>query len=211
MKKLDDNHTELQRRREFPDWEKLYVEQEVESMPWFHPSLDADLGKAMEKLDLDSGSFLDLGTGPGTQAIALAERGFRVTGTDISETAVRKARALASEKGLDLEFKRDDILSTGLKKKFDNIFDRGCFHVLEPGKRGDYVKTASELLEPGGYLFLKTFSSEETMEGGPYRFTPEEIREMFGRRFEVLSIDKSKFYGTLESQPKALFSVLRKK
>lgn len=211
MKRLEDNHNELQRRREFPDWEKMYVEQAVETMPWFHPELDSDLERALERLAIDSGSFLDLGTGPGTQAIALAERGFRVTGTDISKTAVRKAAALTAEKGLDLVFKVDDILSTGLKKKFDNIFDRGCFHVLDPEKRGDYVRIAAELLEPGGYLFLKTFSVEELMEGGPYRFTPDDIRDIFSRRFEVVSIEESVFRGTLSEFPKAIFSVLRKK
>lgn len=211
MKRLEDNHNELQRRREFPDWEKMYVEQAVETMPWFHPELDSDLERALDKLAIDSGSFLDLGTGPGTQAIALAERGFRVTGTDISETAIRKATALIAEKGLDLVFKVDDILSTGLNKKFDNIFDRGCFHVLDPEKRGDYVRIAAELLEPGGHLFLKTFSVEELMEGGPYRFTPDDIRDIFSRRFEVVSIEESVFRGTLSEFPKAIFSILRKK
>lgn len=211
MKRLEDNHNELQRRREFPDWEKMYVEQAVETMPWFHPELDSDLERALDRLAIDSGSFLDLGTGPGTQAIALAERGFRVTGTDISETAVMKATALVAEKGLDLVFKVDDILSTGLNKKFDNIFDRGCFHVLDPEKRGDYVRIAAELLEPGGHLFLKTFSVEELMEGGPYRFTPDDIRDIFSRRFEVVSIEGSVFRGTLPEYPKALFSILRKK
>lgn len=211
VKRLEDNRRELQRRREFPNWEKLYVEQAVETMPWFHPELDSDLEGALEKLSIDTGSFLDLGTGPGTQAMALAERGFRVTGTDISETAVRKAEAAAAEKGLDLVFMADDILSTGLKKKFDNVFDRGCFHVLDPEKRGEYARLVAELLEPGGYLFLKTFSIEETMEGGPYRFTPEEIREVFSKRFEVVSIEKSIFRGTLAEFPKALFSILRKK
>lgn len=211
MKKLEDNHREMQRRREFPDWEELYVGQSVETMPWFHPELDSDLKSALEKYAIDSGSFLDLGTGPGTQALALAELGFRVTGTDISATAVRKASAMAAEKKLDLEFMADDILKTKLKKKFDNIFDRGCFHVLEPEKRSEYVRLAAELLEPGGYLFLKTFSVEELMEGGPYRFTPEDIRELFSRRFEVVSIENSVFRGTLSEFPKALFSVLRKK
>jgi SAM-dependent methyltransferase len=211
VKRLEYNHNELQRRREFPDWEKMYVEQAVETMPWFHPELDADLESALDRFSIDSGSFLDLGTGPGTQAIALAERGFRVTGTDISKTAVRKAAALTAERGLDLVFKADDILKTGLNKKFDNILDRGCFHVLDPDKRGDYVKIAAGLLEPGGYLFLKTFSVEELMEGGPYRFTPDDIRGLFSRRFEVVSIEESVFRGTLAEFPKALFCVLRKK
>src|SRR6266508_2149245 len=67
--------------------EELYQQQEVESMPWFNPELDYDLEKALDELGLRSGSALDLGTGPGTQAIHLARRGFTVTATDISEVS----------------------------------------------------------------------------------------------------------------------------
>jgi len=89
-------------QRQFPDWEKLYQDQNVESMPWFNPDLDPDLDQALTKLNLHTGTALDLGTGPGTQAMALAARGFKVTGTDISSTAIEKAQAVAKEKGLDI-------------------------------------------------------------------------------------------------------------
>src|SRR4028118_971518 len=95
-------------QREFPDWEQLYQDKNVESMPWFNPDLDPDLGQALTKLNLHAGTALDLGTGPGTQAIALAERGFQVTATDLSDTAVRQAIDKAKEKGLDISFKQDD-------------------------------------------------------------------------------------------------------
>jgi methylase of polypeptide subunit release factors len=52
-------------------------------MPWFNPELDDDLKQALDELGLRSESTLDLGTGPGTQAIQLARSGFEVTATDI--------------------------------------------------------------------------------------------------------------------------------
>lgn len=61
-----------------------------------------------------------------------------------------------------------------------------------------------------GYLFLKCFSHLETREGGPYRFTPEQIREVFGDRFQVISIEETAYQGTLEPPPKALFCILQK-
>jgi SAM-dependent methyltransferase len=73
---------------------ELYKQQEVESLPWFNPELDDDLEKALDELGLRSGSALDLGTGPGTQAIHLARRGFAVTATDISEAAIHLASEL---------------------------------------------------------------------------------------------------------------------
>jgi 2-polyprenyl-3-methyl-5-hydroxy-6-metoxy-1,4-benzoquinol methylase len=76
-------------KHEFPHWEDLYREQEIESLPWFNPELDDDLEKALGEFGLRGGSALDLGTGPGTQAIHLARLGFAVTATDISEAAIR--------------------------------------------------------------------------------------------------------------------------
>src|SRR5437764_12139188 len=106
-------------QREFPQWEQLYQEQKVESMPWFNPELDNDLAMALDKLGLHSGSILDLGTGPGTQAMQLARRGFDVTATDISETAISLAQKKAKEQGLEIVWKRDDILYTHTDRQLD--------------------------------------------------------------------------------------------
>src|SRR5262249_37093056 len=167
-------------KREFPHWEELYQRQEVESMPWFNPELDEDLKNALDEVGLRGGSALDLGAGPGTQAIHLARRGFAGTATDISEAAIRPAWGKARKEGLEITWEQDDILDTRLDRQFDLIFDRGCFHVIEPERREDYVRIVSGLLKTGGYLFLKCFSSLQPGEQGPYRFTPEQIRGIFG-------------------------------
>src|ERR671921_1665967 len=79
-------------KRAFPDWETLYKNQKVESMPWYNENLDADLEEELERRKIIQGKILDLGTGPGTQAIKLHERGLSVTATDLSETAIKKAK-----------------------------------------------------------------------------------------------------------------------
>jgi cyclopropane fatty-acyl-phospholipid synthase-like methyltransferase len=195
--------------RELPHWEELYQHQEIESMPWFNPELDDDLENALDELGLRSGSALDLGTGPGTQAIHLACRGFAVTATDISEAAIRLASEKARKQGLEIIWVQDDILDTRLDQQFDLIFDRGLFHVLAPERRGDYVRIVSGLLKTGGYLFLKCFSHLQPGEQGPYRFTPEQIREIFGGQLNVLSIKETVYQGTLDPLPRALFCVMR--
>jgi cyclopropane fatty-acyl-phospholipid synthase-like methyltransferase len=199
-----------QREFQFPDWEQLYQEKPVESMPWFNPNLDSDLDQALTKLNIQSGTALDLGTGPGTQAIALAERGFNVTATDLSATAIEKAQAIAQQKGLDISWKQDDILNTQLDQTFDFVLDRGCFHVFPPERRQDYLRVVERLIKPNGYLFLKCFSQLETREEGPYRFTPEEIKEIFSNRFNVISVEETVYQGTLEQFPRALFCILKK-
>jgi len=195
-------------KREFPRWEELYQQQEVESMPWFNPELDEDLENALDELGLRGGSALDLGTGPGTQAIHLARRGFAVTATDISEAAIRLASEKSRKQGLEITWAQDDILDTRLDQQFDLIFDRGLFHVLEPERRGDYVRLVSGLLKTGGYLFLKCFSQLQPGERGPYRFTPEQIRQIFDSRLSVLSIKETVYQGTLDPLPRALFCTM---
>lgn len=196
--------------REFPNWEQLYQEKQVETMPWFNPEIDPDLDRALTKLNLQAGTALDIGTGPGTQAMALAQRGFKVTGTDLSAAAVSKAEDKAKEKGLDIIWKQDDILNSKLEEKFDFVFDRGCFHVLPPEQRQDYVLVVDRLIKANGYLFLKCFSHKETREAGPYRFTQEEIKEIFSSKFKVCDVQETVYHGTLEQLPLALFCILQK-
>lgn len=193
-----------------PDWETLYREQDVEKMPWFTPELDPDFAGALKGLKIRSGRVLDLGTGPGTQAIALAGLGFDVVASDISESAVRKAEIRAKTKGAAIRFVKDDILATGLQGPFDIIFDRGIFHVFAPEKRNLYVQNVSGLLKKGGYLILKCFSDKEPSGEGPYRISGEEIRRSFTPVFRVLTIRASFFKGVRQPNPHALFCLLQK-
>jgi 2-polyprenyl-3-methyl-5-hydroxy-6-metoxy-1,4-benzoquinol methylase len=95
----------LDSTKDFPDWETLYKSQRVETMPWYNENFDSDLEKELgeRKITNNYYKFLDLGTGPATQAIWLAKRGFNVTGSDLSEAAVNRARKIyAKEKNVNL-------------------------------------------------------------------------------------------------------------
>lgn len=192
----------------FPDWDALY-RQDVKTMPWYNEKLDADLEKEIKQRKITKGRFLDLGTGPGTQAIQLAKMGFDVTGTDLSENAIKKARKLDGK----INFMVDDILDSRLgKNSFDYILDRGCFHVLSNDKWNQYCKKIHYLLEENGLFFLKCFSiKEKKLDYGPYRFSEQDIRNIFSKDFEIESIIDIVYQGTLPFFPKALFTVMSKK
>lgn len=200
----------MHKEREFPNWEQLYQDKEVESMPWFSPDLDPDLAQALTRLNLSSGTVLDLGTGPGTQAIALAKRGFQVTATDLSDAAVKQAANKAKAEGLNIAFQQDDILNSQLDQQFDFVWDRGCFHVFPSERRQDYVQVVDRLIKSKGYLFLKCFSHLQPGEEGPYRFTPEDIGQIFSNYFKVYAIEETVYQGTLDPLPQALFCILQK-
>ncbi len=189
------------------NWDAIYKNSEVEQLPWYYKELDHDLKKELDVRNLKSGTFWDLGTGPGTQAAALAKLGFTVTATDISQTAIEKAR----KRYKNIDFIMDDITQSRLTGNFDYVFDRGCFHSLDPDEWKIYINTVKNRLRKGGLLFLKCFSIKEKTVNGPYRFSINEINHLFSKDFVVEKIVETEFKGTLHPNPKALFMVLKKR
>jgi len=191
------------------DWDDLYKSTRITEMPWYSPGLDDDLENALDKLGLKSGTFLDLGTGPATQAKKLEERGFEVTGVDISEEAIM----LAKKAYRHIEFLQDDILNTKLSKKFDFIFDRGCFHVIDVNKRKIYAENVFNLLNDSGLLFLKCFSNKMPDTGsGPHRISEKIIKNTFGRLFIIEEIIETEFKNERNPHtPKALFIIMKRR
>ncbi len=197
-------------KEDFPGWEEYYKETNVEEMPWYEKNLDHDLENEIKLKNINTGKFLDLGTGPGTQAIQLTKYNFEVTGTDISQSAIDKAKKLSNE----VNFVVDDILESRLDKKFDFIFDRGIFISLIFHKDLNIVKQIKRILNDNGTLFLKCMSvKEENVPDNdmPHKLSKQEIMDSFEVNFDIQKISDSEFRGALEFYPKALFAVLKKK
>jgi hypothetical protein len=197
----------MKKQSQYLEWEYKFRNEAHPGMPF--SLLDPDLDEALRSLDINEGNVLELGTGLGCQAIALTKRGFRVTATDISDTAIRRASEKAKKKGFNIKFIQDNILKSQLDGQFDFIFDRGCFAVLPvPGQRL-YVRIVREKIRPGGYLFLKCDASPDYIPGTIY-FTPEKITGLFEPDFKVLSIKNSIYQMDLKGQTpyKALFCIL---
>jgi len=193
------------------DWEQLYATSEVSSLPWYTTALDADIERALQEHDLRGRRILDLGTGPATQAMNLAKRGFDVLATDISPSAIKKAKASAKAAGLSIEFRVDNVLASKLAPNLvDAIVDRGVFHVLPEDKRPAYVRTVHRVLRPNGWLFLKCFSDKEPGTWGPHRIAETELRGYFRGTFEVRSVVETVFYGNVKPPPKALFATFQR-
>ncbi len=194
------------------DWDYTYSSTEVEKLPWYNPKLDADLKTAIKDLQMKKGKFLDIGTGPGTQAIGLAKLGFSVIALDISTVAIEKAKVRAKNDGVNIRFLVDDILNTKLRmKQFDFILDRGVFHTIDPNERPKYVSSIKELLKEDGLYFMKCFSTKTLGTWGPHRFTKEQIIDYFSYKFKIISIKDSIFADTLDQKPKTLFCIMRSK
>ena len=197
--------------KEFPDWDSYYKESEVEKMPWYEENLDLDIKEEIELKELKEGKFLDLGTGPGTQAAQLSKIGFNVTGSDLSQSAVDRAKKLFQSPAYIV----DDILNSKfLDNEFDFILDRGVFHVFDPEQQPIYLSNIKRILKENGILFLKCMSIEEKNLPGdktPFKYSKDQIKEFFENDFEIESIKDTVYYGTINPPPKSLFVVMRNK
>ena len=71
------------------------------------------------------GRILDAPCGFGRHSLALARRGFDVTGVDLSETELQRAKERAAEVGLPLQLVRQDMRDMEFSGEFDlalNLF-----------------------------------------------------------------------------------------
>src|SRR5882672_11148014 len=114
-------------------WEDVYTQNDPKTLPWNAGGPDSDLVRLVTSTIIPVGQALDIGTGPGHDAVFLIQHGFNVIGIDISPTAVILARENASNAGLFGYFQTGDIREIPVEDHFiDFVYDRGCFHVLDP-------------------------------------------------------------------------------
>lgn len=144
------------------------------------------------------GRVLDVGCGTGENALFLASQGHEVVGVDSASVAIQKARAKASRRHLNGDFRVFDALDLArLGLKFDTVLDCGFFHVLSNLERVDYVNGLSAVLRSGGTYIMLCFSDREPFWGGPRRVTQSEIRAAFSGGWRINYIRDAMMVGNL--------------
>lgn len=124
---------------------------------WYRTPLGAYADRIEKAMVLDLAApcpgeaAVDLGSGTGQYALALAARGVRVTGVDISAPMLARARARARETGLTVQWIEADVRAVPLPSaSFDlAVMVTVLEFVPEPGRA---VAEAVRLLRPGGRL-----------------------------------------------------------
>jgi SAM-dependent methyltransferase len=160
-----------------------------------------DVGRAQREVDALvaagelRGRVLDVGTGPGHNAVAIARAGASVLAIDLVPAAVEKARAAAADAGVAIEAEVGDALALGaLGRRFDAVLDSGTFHVFSDADRVRYAESVASILAPGGRLFLLCFSDEQPPGPGPRHVSRAEIQATFAPpAFEVERIARARF------------------
>ncbi len=124
-------------------WDQLYSTQEY----IFGKEAAAYLRTKIRKLPV--GEALDIAMGEGRNAVYLAKKGFQVTGVDLSEVAVRKAKLLAHEQSVQIRTVIADLNQYQIRPQtYDLIVNiqylqRNLAPQIQAG------------LKPGGYLVFE--------------------------------------------------------
>lgn len=130
------------------------------------------------------GRALDMGCGTGTNAITLAEHGWRVTGVDFSAKAIQVARNKAGQAGVEIDFRVGDVSRLeDAGGPFDLNLDIGCFHGLPEERRRPYLENVIRFLAPGGTYLLYVFFRDPGSTGAG--IDQEDLDRIAGRLEQV--------------------------
>lgn len=118
------------------------------------------------------GTVLDMGMGEGRNAVFLAQKGYKVTGVDISSVAVKKSYLLAQEFGVKI---KGVVASLSDYKIAPGSFDAiVCFYYVDRS----LVEKIKTWLKPGGILIYEAHTlREKTKKKGEAGDDSEYLRE----------------------------------
>lgn len=101
--------------------------------------------------------LLDVACGEGKNAVFFARNGYHVTAFDAALSGLEKARRLADQIGVEINFFRADMLDFRLDNEFDIIFCSGALHYIPQHLRKEILQNYQEHTSVGGLHAMNVF------------------------------------------------------
>ncbi|MFB8272528.1 class I SAM-dependent methyltransferase [Streptomyces sp. NPDC055955] len=145
-----------------------------------YPDWDASIRRQGDALDAQIGqeraTVLDCSCGIGTQAIGLALRGHRVTGTDLSPRAAARAAREAARRNLSLSTAAADMRRLPFPDgQFDAVVcaDNSLPHLLTEQDAHAALAEMRRVLRPRGLLLVSTRPYDDLLRDRPASTSPQ--------------------------------------
>lgn len=137
------------------DWEPFYADGK-RTPPFLQNLPDENLVSYYR--DHRPCKVLEIGCGPGRNAVYMAKAGSKVTAIDLSRTAVRRAEERASEAGVDVSFEVGSIFDLDSNDgEYDFVYDSGVLHHMRPHRRPAYLEIIHRMMKVDGEFGLVCF------------------------------------------------------
>jgi ubiquinone/menaquinone biosynthesis C-methylase UbiE len=171
----------------YKEWDQYYRKYAPEELGWELGKPRPLLVEFVEKNFIRKGKTLDICCGAGTNTIYLAQKGFDVTGIDISLTAIELAKKKANEANVAINFLLLSFIILPFRdEEFDFVFDMGCFHHVAIEDRTKFIEGVHRVLKEDGVYFLTSFSN---MNGPRWNhFSKKQLIDLFSGYFQLSEI-----------------------
>lgn len=189
-------------------WDAIYADESiVREGSWFSDEPDPDFLFALESVDLPA-RVLEVGTGWGQLARALAQKGLHVVALDCSQDAITYAQNQDPE--LPIVWMCEDVVASSLCGPFEIVVDRGFMHLLSPEESLSYIRKVHIWLKPGSLLLFKIHAETADLQVQTQRYTQDSFLALWRTvgAFECVEWKASHFV-TEQDQVPAFFVVLR--
>ncbi|MBN1445167.1 MAG: class I SAM-dependent methyltransferase [Candidatus Omnitrophica bacterium] len=101
--------------------------------------------------------IIDIGCGTGRHSIELTKRGYRVTGIDLSDSMLKRAKEKAKTLNLQIDFQKHDARKLPFRDEFDLaiMLCEGSFPLMETDEMNYEIlkNAAASLKTPGKFIF----------------------------------------------------------
>jgi len=133
----------------------------------------------------------DVACGIGTQSLGLAQRGYEVIASDISEQALDRAKREAASRDLKIDFRIDDMLhlSTYGDESVDALMacDNAVPHLLSDADISKAFAQFRRVIRPGG-LCIISVRDYAAIGREPLRFVPYGVRYVPGGTISIFQL-----------------------
>jgi SAM-dependent methyltransferase len=167
-------------------WESSFKENQ---MMWgLEPSDSAILTKDFF-LEKKVKEILIPGIGYGRNAKIFIDNGIKVTGIEISKTAIELAR----QNGIQIPIFHGSVTDMPFEDKlYDGIFCYALIHLLNKREREKFIQDCYNQLKPGGYMIFTAISKEAPMFGKGKQLGKDYFEMMEGMKMFFYDSDSIK-------------------